>query len=413
MSETQNPSHTDDDSPSRLTTFTYQAQFADGAPVSGSIEAPTALAAKQQLAAMQLRVVNLQAAPAKRGRALRGDDFAAFNQQLAQLTASGMPLEKGLRLIAQDIGSGRLQSTINQVAADLESGRTLAESFERHRAQFPLLYGKLVAAGVRANNLSGMLLSLGRHLDMLARMRALFWQSVAYPLAVLMMMMLVLGLLGVYVLPAFEEVFMDFDTQLPALTQIILRFADFAPYLLAAAILVLVAGPILRGLMRALSLDAFVIDAYATVLPLIGRVLRYNLQARWCDATRLGVEAGLPLPQAMELAHESIGSPSLAEDSRAMIEQMERGEDVARLPRGRILSPTITASIALASQRGELGPALAGLAEMYQQQADVRLDLMRAVIGPALLLVLSVLIGLIVLALFMPLLTLITLMAGG
>ena len=99
-------------------------------------------------------------------RALGGDDFVAFNQQLAQLAKAGLPLERGLRLIAADLGRGRLARAITEVADELERGTPLAEAFDRHRGRFPSLYGRLVDAGVRSGNLSEVLLNLGRHLDM-------------------------------------------------------------------------------------------------------------------------------------------------------------------------------------------------------------------------------------------------------
>src|SRR6478752_70109 len=138
---------------SGASTFAYEAQTAGEEAISGTIVASGTAEASRRLEAMGLRIIELKPAdPVGRGRPLRGDDFLAFNRQLAQMTASGLPVEYGLRLIAKDMRSGRLGATINAVAADLEGGMSLGDAFERHADRFPPLYGRLVRAGIRANN---------------------------------------------------------------------------------------------------------------------------------------------------------------------------------------------------------------------------------------------------------------------
>src|ERR1043165_6288520 len=142
--------------------FAYQAQTVEGQPISGTIEATDFEHATRLLQALRLRVLSLEPEPvAPRPKPLRGEDFSIFNQQLAQLTAAGLPVEHGLRLIAQDMRSGRLAETIRQVAEELERGTPMGEAFEKYHTHFPPLYGKLVEAGVRSNNLPAMLLNLG------------------------------------------------------------------------------------------------------------------------------------------------------------------------------------------------------------------------------------------------------------
>ena len=118
------------------------------------------------------------------GAALRGIDFITFNQQLAHLTSAGMPIERGLRLIAQDMRRGRVSSTIRQIADELDRGVPLAMAFQNHASRFPPAYGRLLEAGIRTNNLSAMLLNLGRHMETVARLRAAMWRAISYPLMV-------------------------------------------------------------------------------------------------------------------------------------------------------------------------------------------------------------------------------------
>src|SRR3954468_19861251 len=204
-------------------TFSYEAQTADTQPLSGTIDPSDAATATARLESLGLRVMRLDpSAPPPRPKSLRGDDFLAFNRPLAQLTAPGMPVEHGLRLIARDMRSGRLSATLQQVATDLEKGMFLPEALDRNRAKFPPLYARLVDAGVRANNLPAMLLNLGRHLEMVQRLRALLWRSFSYPLLVLVGLIGVMAFLGVSVPPQFAVMFAEFKIHPPAVTRALL-----------------------------------------------------------------------------------------------------------------------------------------------------------------------------------------------
>src|SRR5262249_28130255 len=160
---------------------------------------------------------------------------------LAQLTRAGLPIEQGLRLIAQDLRRSRLKSSIQQLVTELERGVPLAQAFERHQKDFPPLYSRLLDAGIRAANLPAMLRNIGRHAEMVNRLRGAVWRSLAYPLAVLFGLLVVLSLLHWFVMPQFAAMYSTFKPmpmwigwgwrnrayygadQLPWVTQLVMR----------------------------------------------------------------------------------------------------------------------------------------------------------------------------------------------
>src|SRR3954469_20785989 len=222
-------------------TFAYRAQSEDGQPLSGTIDAPDAEEARRRLESLRLRVLELApAAAAPSGSPLRGDDFVTFNQQLAHLTAAGLPMEQGLRLIAHDLRRGKVAATVRQIADDLERGESLGDAFQRHAARFPPAYGRLIDAGVRTNNLSGMLLSLGQHLQTVARLRASLWRALTSPLMVFLALCFVITFIAIYVLPKFEEVFKDFGTRLPMITELLIGASRTVGQIAFAAAVVVV-----------------------------------------------------------------------------------------------------------------------------------------------------------------------------
>ncbi len=395
--------------------FAYEAQTEQGDTLSGTIDAGNAEHAASLLQSMRLHVLRMDPARSTpRPAALRGEDFASFNQQFSQLTAAGLPVEHGLRLIAQDMRSGGLAKTIRIVADELDRGTPLGDAFDRHREKFPPLYGRLVEAGVRSGNLSGMLLNLGRHLELVNRLRGMLWRAMAYPLVVLVSLSIVLIFLSVWIIPKFESLFADFGIRLPVITQLLLGTSSWLPPLLIGIVVVMVGVILLWPLLRRSGRDQSVIEAVVLPAPLVGSVLRRNMIARWCDALRLGVEGGLDLPRAIALAGEAVGSKTLRRDGQLLITTLEQGRPLDDASRSLEMIPTtVIATLEFSRARQDLPATLGALAEMYQHQAKVRLTLIPAILTPLLLILTALIIGVVILGLFAPLVVLIQAVSGS
>ena len=396
--------------------FAYQAQTVEGQTVAGTIDAPSVEQAQRLLQNLRLRVLQIAPAEARRPRTkrLNGEDFLTFNQQLTHLTTAGLPVEHGLRLIAQDMRTGRLRATVQEVATELERGTPLDQAFEKHQKNFPPLYARLIAAGVAASNLPGMLLSLGRHMELVYRLRATLWRVFAYPIMILVGLGIVLLFLTVAIIPQFEAIFRDFGTKLPSLTLFLLDSAEWIPWVLLAIPIVVIVIAMLWQVSRFTGHDRAMVDWLILPLPLIGPVLKRNLIARWCDAVRLGVDAGLDLPRAVELAGEAVASPRLKRDGDEMVGAMNAGKmPDAIIGSTRLLPATVPAAIALGMQNNDLPRTLTTLSDMYQQQAETRLNLLPGLLTPVLIMLMALLIGLVILGLFLPFISLIQSISGG
>jgi type II secretory pathway component PulF len=394
--------------------FAYAGTAPDGSPVSGSIDARDADAARQKLEQLGVRITDLApTARPKPAKPLRGDDFIAFNQELAQLARAGLPVEQGLRLIAADLRSGRLATTVREVADDLEKGVPLPEAFEKHRGRFPHLYGRLVDAGIRANNLPAVLFNLGRHLELVQRLRRTLWRGLSYPLMLLVVLFCIVAFLGLVVLPQFNGIFKDFGIRLPAITQLLLDISRAMPAILLVVLAVAIAVPLLWIFARSRGWDQDVVDAAVLPLPLVGPAVRKNLLARWCDAVRVGVDAGLDLPASIDLADDAIGNPSLRRDGARLNQALAAGRRLRDEPRLSLLPPVVPAAIELAGSHHGLSETLASLSTMYQRQSELRIAAIPAVLTPLLILVLGFIVGFVVLGLFAPLISLIQTVSGS
>ncbi|MDB5324283.1 MAG: type secretory pathway, component PulF [Phycisphaerales bacterium] len=399
-------------------TFAYRAQSLDGQPLSGTIDAATADQARERLESLRLRVLELEpaASAATSVRALRGDDFVTFNQQLAHLTAAGLPMEQGLRLIAQDLRRGKVAATVRQIADDLEKGSSLGDAFQKYANRFPPAYGRLIDAGVRSSNLSGMLLSLGQHLQTVARLRSALWRALSYPIMVFLALCFVLAFIGHLVLPKFEEVFKDFGTRLPLMTELLLSGSRVMGTTAIIAAALLIAAIVLWQVLRSTGRDAGLRDAVGLRLPLIGQTLKRSLISRWCDAVRLGVSGGMDLPSAMRTASDAVGSPRLAREVEQLVARLEAGQPLDDGRRYRLIPATVLAAMDLSTRQGGpgvLAQVLGTLSQMYQQQARAKVGLIPAVLTPLMLALLTGIIGFVIVAMFAPLITLIQSVSGG
>ncbi len=386
-----------------MLTYRYAVQTTEGQALDGVMRAQSVEAAHEALETSNLRVLTLELEDRPSGRPLRGTDFLAFNQQLAQLTKVGLPIASGLRLIAQDMRRGRLSESINRVVDELERGAELPEAFARHESRFPKLYSQLVAAGVNANRLSAVLMNLGRHLEMMQRLRGTLWRAVAYPLVVTVCFAGVMGFVGTVLIPQFSELYDDFDTSLPVLTAVLIWLADYTWPILTALAVAFVALPVLAVVLRVGGHGGWVLDHVLMRLPLIGPALNRNLMARWCDMLRVGVSAGLDLPAALQLSSASVGSRRLMQDTRRLIEALESGRTLGDPLKLSLIPASVPAAMQLASEKADLAALVGDLSAIYEQQADLRLSVIQAYLSPALTIVMGLVMGSVITALFLPL----------
>jgi len=387
--------------------FAYQAQTEQGHPMSGMIDAPDAQSAMQQLQMLRLRVTEIKPTTSRpSAKAMRGDAFIAFNQQLAHLTKAGLPVERGLRLIADDIHSGKLARTISEVAAELEAGTPLAQAFEKYQDKFPSLYGRLIDAGVRSGNLPGVLFSLGRHMDTEQRLRATLWRTLAYPIMVIIGLVLVMLFISIAVIPQIRSVYEGFHLKLPGVTVVLLAVGRAMPYIAAVVIGLIVITPILWALLRLARQDRKAIELLILPIPMVGPVLRFSLVARWLDAARIATDAGMDLPSAIALASDATGSPGITRDGQSMIEVINAGKPLSGAPT-RVVPTTVPAAMEFAAGHHDLPTALATLSDMYVRQSELRMQMIPTTVTPLAVIFIALMVGFVVAGLFAPLLSLI------
>jgi type II secretory pathway component PulF len=326
--------------------------------------------------------------------------FQTFNEQLACIAEAGVPMEEGLRLMAREVRSRRVRRAIAGVIGDLERGVDLSGAFEQHGAAFPDLYHQVMQVGVQTGRMSQVLILFGRHLAMVERLKRQIWQAMAYPLICLVMLMLVsifLSLGPIRVLSDFKQMQIGWQrspsggptlSEMLDFTHLLVPAAQVVPWICGGILLLLVcAGPAWWVLGR-LRLQATFTDGVLARVPLLGKVLQRSALARWCDALYIATDAGLDLPQAIELAGKLVGWGRVQSDCVDMTATLRAGLTL-RLPeshRWRLIPPSVRMALQLGSERNELPTAARTLGELYQREAESRAVALGAILSPLLLL---------------------------
>lgn len=392
-----------------MPTFEFDSLTSDGRKTAGTIEADSHSEAQQQLAAMCLCVNSLsECRKPKTFKKVGRDEFLLFNQQLASIAKAGIPLERGLRELAGDVDSPRMRKRINEIATELESGAPIEKAFGARSSGFPELYGQILKAGVQSGQLAEMLTSLNRHVEMGRRAKRMIVEAVTYPAFILVLAAVVMSFCMAN-MDSVEAMYADMGmAHLPAFTRLILSLgrhvADawigvglFVGACVALAVCLNVTGAGRRFKERLL-----------LKMPVLGRLLQRSLLSRLADGMRLLVGAGCDLPTCLRLSAAATGSGVLQNECEPFARAVEEGDDIASAGRHcRMIPPLFVYSAHIGAQRNELECHLANLSGMYEQQAQGNLARLHSLLMPIMLIIVAAIMTLCIVALLMPLMSLI------
>ncbi|MHC4065072.1 MAG: type II secretion system F family protein [Planctomycetota bacterium] len=395
--------------------FAYQAQCPNQTAISGVVEAEDFDAAMAQLTAMELQAVQLsETKPPKPARPIGSDDFIFFNEQLASLAATGICLDEGLRQVAADIESPRLRGVIRAIADEVQQGQPLDKAVAAHDTQLPVLYSRVVRAGIDSGQLPATLLNLSQHLRLLAEAKRVIIEALAYPLTALSLAVVIISFIMVFVVPKFEEIFRDFDTMLPGATLVLLSLARAFPALLTAAAAVVAALVATWAVMRVTGRGRRLRERLALAVPLVGSLIRSSLVARFSRSLALSVSSGVGLPEALRLAAGATGSPTLEGDAEALASAVEQGRAIRDASQTtKLIPPMFGFVIEIASGRNDLPEAMFQLAKAYELRALHSQSMLRSWLIPMAVIFVGGVIGSCIVALFLPLVSLINSVSGG
>lgn len=350
------------------------------------------------------------AAGAPSGRKRRGGRVpdrlvTDFTSQLATLSGAGIPIVRALNILEGQTPPGPFKDVLGDLVEDVTAGTALSEAMSKHERVFDKLYSSMVRAGEAGGVLDRILNRLAQFRENVAEIRAKVKNAMIYPTVIVVVALAVVSAVIVLVIPKFEEIFQSFNSTLPEITQILLNTSRFAvqwwylvfgvPALLIVLHFVLMAkGGGYRYGMHKLVLK----------LPLVGGVLSQGLIAAFARTFGTLVEAGVPHLDALEIVRDTAGNEVLADGVESIRRTVREGEGIAR-PMGEtgIFDDLVVNMVDVGEATGELDSMLIKVADAYEVSVNRKIEAMFKLLEPALLLVMAVFVGFIVVALFLPL----------
>lgn len=395
--------------------FRYLAVDPAGREKRGHIDAPDREAARAALAQKRLFVIECAPGPPPEPRKalltlertkLSQRELALFTRQLATLTEVS-PLEEALRASSRQSEAAHVRAIIGTVHSGIVEGRRLAEAMGREPKSFPPLYRAMISAGESSGSLPVILDRLSALLERQAEVRGKLMATLAYPIVLATVAVLVVAALMIWVVPRVVEQFDTVGQQLPLLTRIVITLSDLAANWWWLALLLLAgAGAGFAALLRR---PAFrlAFDSRLLKLPLIGRLLRDLHAARFARTLSTMVSSRLPLIEGLRLTIPTIRNRRLAEATETIVEQVRGGGSLSAAMRSAGIFPPLLVYLAASGESsGRLEVMLERAADYLENEFDRFTATAMALLEPLIIVVMGVIVALIILSILLPILQL-------
>lgn len=386
--------------------FTWSAQDVQGHAHQGDLTARNRRAALAQLRAQGWLGIELRSVPHPSWRAARttsARDTTVLTRQLATLLGADVPLLNALVLMRETNPQAHTVALLEQLHQDIRGGSSLAQALSQHPQQFDALYRHVVSAGEASGSLGLLLDRLATQRERHEALSAQLRSALVYPLAVVLVAVAVVAVILVWVVPTFESVYGGFGASLPSLTLALLGLSrgmvQHAP-LLGLGLLLLI--PALARLRRA-SWFVAAWDRWSLHWPVVGRLRQRAATARWTRTLSTLLDAGTPLNNALVSVAGASGHRSFELASVAMAQAVREGSALTpAMKRCDLFDPVVLQLTAMGEASGTLSALLAKAAHLSERELETQLQGLSGLIEPVIIVVVGLVIGTIVLALYWP-----------
>ncbi len=331
-------------------------------------------------------------------------DIAFFSRQMATMMKSGVPIVGALDIIASGHKNPRMKKMVDSVRTDIEGGSSLYEAVSKHPVQFDELYRNLVKAGEGAGVLETVLDTVATYKENIEALKGKIRKAMFYPAMVLAVALIVSGILLVWVVPQFEDVFKGFGADLPAFTQMIVNLSRFMVswwWLILFVIIGSIIGFIAtykRSPKLQHSMDRLVLK-----VPVIGQLMHNSAIARFARTTAVTFKAGVPLVEALGIVAGATGNTVYEEAVLRMRDDVSVGYPVNVAMKQRNLFPHMVIQMtSIGEEAGALDAMLFKVAEYYEQEVNNAVDALSSLLEPIIMVIIGTIVGGMVIGMYLP-----------
>ncbi len=390
--------------------YKWVAQTKKGRTIKGELEAGNEKIALLQLKRRNLTVKKIKPKPKDlfanvsfMQPKITTKDLVVFTRQFSTMIDAGLPLVQGLTILSQQTENKTFRAILQQVTKDVEGGSSLADALGKHPKVFDNLFVNLVAAGEVGGILDTILQRLANYIEKAEKLKTQIKSALTYPIVVLCIAIVVIGVILVFVIPVFEDMFSGMGAALPAPTQLVVNMSRFLKgnihYIIGAVIVMIF---LFKKYRNSLS-GRKKIDALSLKLPVFGTLLKKVAVARFTRTLGTMITSGVPILDALEIVAKTAGNVVLEEVIFEVRANIAEGQTIAEpLSETDIFPSMVVQMISVGEATGALDTMLEKIADFYDDEVDAAVDALTSMLEPLLMVFLGGSIGGLVISMYLP-----------
>ncbi|ERP32058.1 type II secretion system F family protein [Chitinivibrio alkaliphilus] len=395
-----------------MPTFQYSGVDKNRKQVNGEIKGADKNSVIAQLRKRGIRPTSVREKKQKQLGFMQGnpklDDVSRFTRQFAAMIDAGLPLVQCMDILAAQTEVPVLQNALKEISMDIQGGNTLADSMRKHPKIFDGLYCNMIAAGEASGNLDEILLRLAEYMEKNSKLRRKVKGALTYPIVLIVVCVAATTIMLTFVVPTFADLFGGMGRDLPASTQLVVDVSNFLRTYFIQIVLIIVA--IATGIYQYNKTEGGKrnIDKLILRTPVVGNLVLKTAVSRFSQTLGTLLSSGINIIQAMTITAKTAGVKPIEEGLLRSVEEIKGGKSIsAPLKDVGIFPPMVLHMIAVGEKTGDISSMLAKVAKFYEEEVDAAVESLTSVIEPIMIVIMGIIIGSILIAMYMPMFTMI------
>lgn len=384
--------------------FVWEGRDRAGKVIKGEMRAGGKNVVQAVLRRQGINVTKVRKQRLGGGKKITEKDIALFTRQMATMMKAGVPLLQAFDIVGKGHANPRVSKLLMDIRADVETGSNLAAAFRKHPLYFDNLFCNLVQAGEQAGILETLLDRLATYKEKMLAIKSKIKSALFYPTSIIVVAFIITAVIMIFVIPAFKQVFTSFGADLPAPTLFVMGISDFFVEYWYLIFGVLIGG--IYGFFalwkRSLAVQ-IAIDRFMLRLPVFGDIIRKSVIARWTRTLSTMFAAGVPLVEALDSVGGASGNYVYLQATKQIQQEVSTGTSLtAAMQNSNVFPNMVVQMTSIGEESGSLDAMLGKVADFFEQEVDDAVEALSSLMEPMIMVVLGVLIGGMVIAMYLP-----------
>jgi type IV pilus assembly protein PilC len=384
--------------------FIWEGKDKKGKVVRGELRAGSETVVNVTMRRQGILVTKIKKKTFRSGKKISDKDISLFTRQLATMMKAGVPLLQSFDIVAKGHANPSVSKLVNDIRGDVETGTSLSQAFRKFPLYFDPLFCNLVGAGEQAGILEDLLERLAIYKEKTLAIKSKIKSALFYPISILAVAFVVTAVIMIWVVPAFKQVFSSFGANLPAPTLFVMAISDFMvgnwyiifPTIFAALYL------FFQSWRRSLKVQRFM-DQLLLKAPIFGAVIRKATIARWTRTLATMFAAGVPLVESLDSVGGASGNAVYLDATKKIQSEVSTGTSLtAAMENSDVFPNMVTQMVSIGEESGSLDQMLGKVADFYEAEVDDAVASLSSLMEPLIMVILGVLIGGLVIAMYLP-----------